>query len=68
MLGGEHDELYSAYRHVMARDPGVKVHLYGKGVRPGRKIGHVNVGAADLDEARARAGHAADYLRGVVTE
>ncbi len=27
----------------MARDPGLKVHLYGKGVRPGRKIGHVNV-------------------------
>lgn len=68
VLGGEHEELYSAYRHVMARDPGAKVHLYGKGVRPGRKIGHVNVSSADLDDARARAGHAADYLSGVVTE
>lgn len=68
VLGGEHEELYSAYRHVMARDPGAKVHLYGKGVRPSRKIGHVNVSGADLDEARARAGHAADYLSGVVTE
>ena len=27
----------------MAADPGVKVHLYGKAVRPGRKIGHVTV-------------------------
>ncbi len=68
VLGGEHEELYSAYRHVMARDPGAKVHLYGKGVRPSRKIGHVNVSGADLDVARARAGHAADYLSGVVTE
>ncbi|MDN5768199.1 MAG: 5-(carboxyamino)imidazole ribonucleotide synthase [Humibacillus sp.] len=68
VLGGEHEELYSAYRHVMARDPGAKVHLYGKGVRPGRKIGHVNVSGADLDDTRARARHAADYLGGVVTE
>jgi 5-(carboxyamino)imidazole ribonucleotide synthase len=71
VLGGdrpEHEELYSAYRHIMARDPGVKVHLYGKGVRPGRKIGHVNVSGPDLADARERAGHAADYLRGTVTE
>ncbi len=68
VLGGEHEELYSAYRHVMARDPGAKVHLYGKGVRPSRKIGHVNVSGGDLDDARDRAGHAADYLSGVVTE
>ena len=33
----------SGYTHVMAADPGVKVHLYGKQVRPGRKIGHVTV-------------------------
>ncbi|WP_254666588.1 5-(carboxyamino)imidazole ribonucleotide synthase [Humibacillus sp. DSM 29435] len=68
VLGGEHEELYSAYRHVMARDPGAKVHLYGKGVRPSRKIGHVNVSGDDLDDARDRAGHAADYLSGVVTQ
>ncbi|MBC9822677.1 5-(carboxyamino)imidazole ribonucleotide synthase [Terrabacter sp. MAHUQ-38] len=71
VLGGdrpEHEELYSAYRHIMARDPGAKVHVYGKGVRPGRKIGHVNVSATDLGAARDRAGHAADYLRGVITE
>ena len=35
VLGGDYAELYPAYRHVMARDPGLKVHLYGKGVRPG---------------------------------
>ena len=68
VLGGDYPELYPAYRHIMARDPGVKIHLYGKGVRPGRKIGHVNVSGSDLADLRARAGHAADYLRGVVTE
>lgn len=74
VLGGEHPDLYPTYRHLMARDPGLKVHLYGKGVRPGRKIGHVTVGGgqdddpASLAALRARARHAADYLQGVVTE
>ena len=62
VLGGDYDELYRAYRHVMARDPGLKVHLYGKAVRPGRKIGHVNVSGADLADARSAPRHAADYL------
>ncbi len=68
VLGGGHPELYPAYRHVMARDPGAKVHLYGKGVRPGRKIGHVTVSGPDLADAQARARHAADYLAGVIDE
>ncbi|WP_347351398.1 5-(carboxyamino)imidazole ribonucleotide synthase [Intrasporangium sp.] len=68
VLGGEDASLYPAYRHIMARDPGAKIHVYGKGVRPSRKIGHVNVSSDDLAAARARAGHAADYLRGTVHE
>lgn len=35
--------------------PGAAVHLYGKGARPGRKLGHVTVLATDLDDARRRA-------------
>jgi 5-(carboxyamino)imidazole ribonucleotide synthase len=68
VLGGDHSQLYPAYRHLLARDPGLKIHLYGKEVRPGRTIGHVNVSGADLDDLRARASHATDYLQGVVTE
>ena len=68
VLGGDYPELYPAYRHVMARDPGAKVHMYGKAVRPGRKIGHVNVSGDDLEALRRRARHAADYLEGSVTE
>ncbi len=68
VLGGEYAHLYPAYRHVMARDPDAKVHMYGKEVRPGRKLGHVNVSGSDLDDLRERAGHAADYIQGVVTQ
>jgi 5-(carboxyamino)imidazole ribonucleotide synthase len=68
VLGGDYPELYPAYRHLLARDPGLKMHLYGKGVRPGRKIGHVNVSGDDLGDLRARAQHACDYLQGVITE
>ncbi len=68
VLGGEHPDLYPTYRHVMARDPELKVHLYGKGVRPGRKIGHVNLSGDDVADLRERAGHAADYIQGVITE
>jgi len=68
VLGGEFPEMYRAYRHVMARDPGVKVHMYGKDVRPGRKVGHVTVCGDDLDDCLARARHAADYLTGTIEE
>ena len=39
VLGGDYPDMYSGYRHCMARDPGVKVHLYGKEVRPGARSG-----------------------------
>ena len=65
---GAHDpDLYDKYIHVMAADPGVKVHIYGKAVRPGRKIGHVTVtgsgaGQENLLALRDRALRAASYL------
>lgn len=61
-------QMYRSYLHVMARDPGAKVHLYGKGVRPGRKLGHVTVSGDDLEDVRARARHAADFIAGVIDE
>jgi 5-(carboxyamino)imidazole ribonucleotide synthase len=41
-------------RDVLAL-PGVRLHLYDKAPRPGRKVGHVNVLGRDLVEAAARA-------------
>jgi 5-(carboxyamino)imidazole ribonucleotide synthase len=49
--------------HMFAAEPGVKVHLYGKEVKPGRKIGHVTALGDDPADARARAQHAATWLR-----
>jgi 5-(carboxyamino)imidazole ribonucleotide synthase len=48
--------------HLFADVPGAKVHLYGKQVRPGRKIGHVTVLGDDLAEVRSRATRAARWL------
>ncbi|MEU8269585.1 5-(carboxyamino)imidazole ribonucleotide synthase [Sphaerisporangium sp. NPDC049002] len=62
VLGGEDPGVFGRYEHVMAHDPGVKIHFYGKEVRPGRKIGHVTALGTDLDEVRARARHAAVHL------
>ena len=66
LLGGTDPDIYDRYIHVMAADPAVKVHFYGKEVRPGRKIGHVTIvgdSASDLGELRGRARRAASYLR-----
>jgi 5-(carboxyamino)imidazole ribonucleotide synthase len=48
--------------HLMAHWPDVKVHWYGKGQRPGRKLGHVTALGEELAEVRARAVAAARYL------
>jgi 5-(carboxyamino)imidazole ribonucleotide synthase len=68
VLGGDYPDMYAPYLHVMARDPGIKVHMYGKDVRPGRKLGHVNVVGSDVEDLLERARHAAAYLTGEITE
>ena len=68
LLGKDIGDLHGAFRHVMARDPGIKVHLYGKEVRPGRKIGHVNATGDNIEALLQRAWHAANYLTGVIDE
>jgi 5-(carboxyamino)imidazole ribonucleotide synthase len=56
--------LYDGYPHALARDPRLRVHLYGKGLRPGRKVGHVNAYGDDLDDCLHRARHAAAWFAG----
>jgi 5-(carboxyamino)imidazole ribonucleotide synthase len=63
VLGGDGGDVYDRYVHVMAADPGVKIHMYGKAPRPGRKIGHVTVTGDDPASLRDRARRAASYLR-----
>jgi 5-(carboxyamino)imidazole ribonucleotide synthase len=65
VLGGPADTepaLDERVHHLMARWPDVKIHLYGKGIRPGRKVGHVTALGDDVEAVRARARAAADYL------
>ncbi|MBB1509390.1 5-(carboxyamino)imidazole ribonucleotide synthase [Tessaracoccus sp. MC1756] len=64
VLGGAEDDLTGALQHVFARDREVRVHLYGKEVTPGRKVGHVTCFGTSLDDVRRRARHAAHYLMG----
>ena len=67
ILGGPSEQvgrLYDGYPHALARDPHLRVHLYGKQLRPGRKVGHVNAYGDDLDDCLERARHAAAWFRG----
>jgi 5-(carboxyamino)imidazole ribonucleotide synthase len=67
ILGGDNPSvgrLYDGYPHALARDPHLRVHLYGKELRPGRKVGHVNAYGDDLDDCLERARHAAAWFRG----
>jgi len=65
VLGGRPEGMSIDERlhHLFARDPGVRVHLYGKHPRPGRKLGHVTVLGEEMEEVRARAVRAAKWLR-----
>jgi len=64
VLGGRTDGMGIDERvhHLFAADPGARVHLYGKQVRPGRKIGHVTVLGEDFEDLRVRAAVAARWL------
>ncbi len=68
VLGGEIGDMYDGYLHCFAHDPGVRIHMYGKQVRPGRKVGHVTTTGDDADDVRDRATHAAAFLRGDINE
>ena len=65
-LGGDNQDLYSAFPLALASEPAAKVHCYGKSVRPGRKIGHVNLvgtSTAEVDSVRRRATMVANIIR-----
>ena len=66
ILGGpaQTGRLYDGFPHALARDPFLRVHLYGKELRPGRKVGHVNAYGDDLEDCLERARHAAAWFRG----
>ena len=64
VLGSSVERLTDALPDVLGADPGARVHLYGKDIRPGRKLGHVTVSGDDLRDVRARARAAAARFMG----
>jgi 5-(carboxyamino)imidazole ribonucleotide synthase len=68
VLGGSAGEDPSRALTRALSIPGVHVHLYGKGPRPGRKLGHVTALGNDIDDARERALRAANILKGEPVE
>ncbi len=65
-LGGDNQDLFKAFPMALAFEPAAKVHSYGKSVRPGRKIGHVNLvgsSVSDVDSVRQRATAVANIIR-----
>jgi len=68
ILGGDKNDMYRPYLHLMARNPDLKFHHYKKEVRPGRKIGHINALGDHLVELRADVEHALAYMSGEIDE
>ena len=67
LLGSSHAQPARALADAFASGgAGAKVHLYGKEVRPGRKLGHVTVVDADPALALERARAAVNALKGEV--
>ena len=64
VLGAEFTDFATGMPAAMSAVPEAHIHLYGKGPRPGRKLGHVTVLGSEVTEARDRARLAAALLRG----
>lgn len=62
ILGGTVDNLQAQAATVFAAEPGVRVHLYGKAVKAGRKVGHVTAFGNDLAAAKKSARRAAQLF------
>lgn len=63
VLGGDNLDLVGSLATVLA-DPDARVHLYGKSVKPGRKVGHVTVCGTDVATTQDAARRASDHLEG----
>jgi 5-(carboxyamino)imidazole ribonucleotide synthase len=68
ILGGSVDDLEAQLPVVLDAVPDVHVHLYGKTVKAGRKVGHVTAVGDDLDDTLARARRAADLFEKGTTD
>ena len=68
VIGGDADNLHHALLHCQAREPQARIHIYGKAIRPGRKVGHVTLLGDSVEPLLERARHIAAYMRGDIHE
>ncbi len=64
ILGGSARDLVARRTLALAAEPDVHIHLYGKEVKPGRKVGHVTATGTDLESVLARARRSAAIIKG----
>ena len=64
VLGGTRTDLFGGVTGVLAENPGLRVELYGKAVKPGRKVAHVTAFGDEAAAVQAAARSASDYLEG----
>ncbi len=64
LLGGTHTDLAAGAPAVWQREPSARIHLYGKVVQPGRKVGHVTFCGHDVQDLVSRSQEAAVQLTG----
>jgi 5-(carboxyamino)imidazole ribonucleotide synthase len=64
LVGGTHTDLYAGVERALTDDPELKVHMYAKEVRAGRKLGHVTACGDELSTLLSRAHNAADEITG----
>lgn len=62
VLGGSVGDLVAQSAIVLRAEPVVKIHLYGKDVKAGRKVGHVTAFGDDLAVVRQAARRAAELF------
>lgn len=64
ILGGTEPDLVSRRKVALAAEPDVHIHLYGKEVKPGRKVGHVTATGTVLESVLQRARRSAAFVKG----
>lgn len=68
VIGADADNMHYALLHCQAREPQARIHIYGKDIRPGRKVGHVTLLGDSVEPLLERARHIAAYMRGDIHE
>lgn len=68
VIGGDKEDMYRPYLHLMARNPSLHFHQYKNVFVLGGVTGHLTACGDDLPYLREEIEHARDYMSGVIDE